>query len=101
MTYEVSVMEMEEQAQVVINVKYIHTSIHKSSTTIRICRSKKGSDVNMKKTNHKAKTAGYYNFQEIQDKLYADSSEGKIFTNLISNLRTEISKVIQEAVHPV
>ena len=31
----------------------------------------------------KLRHAEYYDFQEIQDKLYADSSKGKVFKHLV------------------
>ncbi len=43
----------------------------------------------MKINNHKAKTAGYYDFQETQDRLYAESKENKIFTNLMKKILSE------------
>lgn len=43
----------------------------------------------MKMSNHKAKTAGYYDFQETQDKLYAESRESNIFINLMEIILSE------------
>lgn len=40
----------------------------------------------MKISNHKTKTAGYYDFQETRDKLYAES---KIFINLMEIILSE------------
>ena len=37
----------------------------------------------MKRNNHKSTTANYYDFQKMQDKLYSDSLNGKIFKHLI------------------
>lgn len=37
----------------------------------------------MKMKNRKAKTAEYYDFQRTQDKMYADSLNGRVFTNLM------------------
>ena len=37
----------------------------------------------MKRNNHKSTTANYYDFQKVQDRLYSDSLNGKIFKHLI------------------
>lgn len=43
----------------------------------------------MKMKNRKAKTAEYYDTQNTQDKLYADSLKGKIFKNLMNIVTCE------------
>lgn len=40
----------------------------------------------MKTKNHKATISNYYDMQEVQDKLYADSLQGKIFIHLMDKI---------------
>lgn len=59
-----------------------------SSTTKEIVAPKRG-DVGMNMKNRKAKIAGYYDWQETQDKLYAESQDGKVFTDLMNLITSE------------
>ena len=42
----------------------------------------------MKTKNHKAIISEYYDMQETQDRLYAESSKDKIFTNLMDIIQS-------------
>ena len=42
-----------------------------------------------KQKKQKLRNAEYYDFQEVQDKLYADSMEGKVFKNLVDIILSE------------
>lgn len=42
-----------------------------------------------KPKRQKLRNAEYYNFQEVQDKLYADSKNGRIFKNLVTIIMSE------------
>lgn len=42
-----------------------------------------------KPKRQKLRNAEYYNFQEVQDKLYADSKDGRIFKNLVTTIMSE------------
>lgn len=42
-----------------------------------------------KPKRQKLRNAEYYNFQEVQDKLYADSKAGRIFKNLVTIIMSE------------
>lgn len=42
-----------------------------------------------KSKRQKLRNAEYYNFQEVQDKLYADSKHGRIFKNLVTLIMSE------------